>query len=202
MEVSRKHQPLKQNEKVKLFTIPHRPNDDDCAQDAKILYNQSGFDYSMANFYGADRKDLIEFSSDQTNLRFQQGFGTPVASVMDESCRIRDDVGWNPRGKVQLTSRIYGAVPNLSHGTPNPDQESSMWHVKHDVVNREITEIETSRFVPLIDPISRSIQDPKHIVPTEWVNGGEDTRGRLRDPEYLKQNGFVQDPMTGVWVRA
>lgn len=202
MEVSTNHEKVNTKENVKLFSIPHRPTDDECAKDAKDTFNQSGFDYSITNFYDASRQSLIDFSSDQTNLRFQQGFGTPVSSAMDDSSKIRDEFGWNPRGRVQLNTRIYGAVPNLSHGTPNPEQESSLWHVKYDMVNREITEVDTSRFVPLIQPISQSIQDPKHIVPSEWVNGGEDTRGRLRDPEYLVKNGFVQDPVSGVWVRA
>ena len=66
MEVSTNKEQVNRKEKVKLFSIPHRPNDDDCAKDAKDIFNQSGFDYSITNFYDASRQSLIDFSSDQT----------------------------------------------------------------------------------------------------------------------------------------
>lgn len=187
---------------AKLFDMRPRTADDECALESRELFNQSGFDYRVANYFEQDRKSLIGFSSDQTNLRFQDGYGTPTADVIEESSKIRNDFGWNARGRTPLTTRTYQGVPDLSHGVPNPETESDLFHVKHDIVSRVVMESDLSRFDPLIDPIKETVQDPAHIVPSAWVNGGEDTRGRLREPEYLQQNGFVQDPQTGVWARA
>ena len=187
---------------AKLFDLRQRTADDVCAVDSRDTFNRSGFDYRVTNFFDQDRNSLIGFSSEQTNLRYQEGYGTPTAEVIEESSKIRNDFGWNARGRIPLTTRTYQGVPDLSHGTPNPDTESDIFHVKHDIVSRVVMESDLSRFEPLIDPIKDTVQDPAHIVPTAWVNGGEDTRGRLREPEYLEQNGFVKDPVTGVWNRA
>ena len=185
----------------KLFDIRPRTADDECAVEARDLFNQSGFDYRVKNFFDKDRENLIGFSSDQTNLRFQDGYGTPTPEVIEESSKIRNEFGWSARGRTPLSARIYQGVPDLSHGVPNPDQESDMFHVKHDITTRLVMESDLSHFDPLIDPIRDTVQSPDHIVPSAWVNGGEDTRGRLREPEYLKRNGFSQDPVTGVWTR-
>lgn len=189
------------SEKAKLFDLQQRTIDDTCAVESQNLYNQSGFDYRIKNFFDRERDNLIDFSSHQTNLRFQDGYGTPASLVMDESSKIRHDFGWNARGRIPLATRIYQAVPDLSHGMPNPDAETDMLHVKHDITTRVVMESDLSHFEPLIGPIKDTVQDPQHIVPSAWINGGEDTRGQLREPEYLRRNGFVQDPVTGVWTR-
>lgn len=189
------------NDDGKLFDLRRRTGDDECAVESRDIFNQSGFDYRVKNFFDKDRESLIGFSSDQTNLRFQDGYGTPPSEVIEESSKIRNDFGWSARGRIPLSTRIYQGVPDLSHGVPNPDQETELFHVKHDITTRVVMESDLSNFVPLIDPIKETVQSPDHIVPSAWVNGGEDTRGRLREPEYLRQNGFVQDPVTGVWTR-
>lgn len=186
----------------KLFDLNQSIGDDDCALQSRDLFNESGFDYRVQNFYGKERDRLIDFATEQTNLRFQEGYGTPTSAVIDESSKIRHDFGWSARGRTSLATRIYQAVPNLSHGVPNPDVESDMFHVKHDMVSRVVMESDLSRFIPLIEPIKEKVQNPDNIVPSAWVHGGADTRGQLREPEYLLQNGFRQDPATGVWTRA
>lgn len=186
---------------AKLFDIRPRTGDDECAVEARDLFNQSGFDYRVQNFFGKDRDNLIGFASDQTNLRFQDGYGTPTPDVIEESSKIRNEFGWSARGRTPLTTRIYQGVPDLSHGVPNPDQETDLFHVQHDITTRVVMESDLSNFEPLIEPIRGTVQDPDYIVPSAWVNGGEDTRGRLREPEYLARNGYVQDPATGVWSR-
>lgn len=191
----------KSGDGVKLFDMRPRTADDECAVEARDLFNQSGFDYRVQNFFDKDRENLIDFSSDQTNLRFQDGYGTPTGEVIEDSSKIRNEFGWSARGRTALPTRIYQGVPDLSHGVPNPDQESDILHVKHDITTRVVMESDLSNFEPLIDPIRKTVQSADHIVPSAWVNGGEDTRGRLREPEYLKRNGFSQDPETGVWTR-
>lgn len=188
---------------VKLFDLQQRTIDDECAVDSKNLYNQSGFEYSITNFYDSEMKDLVEFSSDQPNLRFQNGYGTPGSVAMAESSRIRNNFDWTPRGRTPLPSRIYQAVPDLSHGMPNPDDESKLFHVPHDVVTREITEEDLTKYfkAPLLPEVEKTMQNPETVVSSAWVHGGADTRGAFRDPEYLSRNGFVKDS-TGVWTRS
>ena len=44
-----------------------------------------------------------------------------------------------------------------------------------------------NRFIPLLPCIRENIQDPAHIVPTFWVNGGESTRNVVNNVDYLKK---------------
>jgi len=50
---------------------------------------------------------------------------------------------------------------------------------------RKITEKSYDRFVPLIPSLQKSVQDPKHIIPTMWKRGGEDTREMVKNIDYV-----------------
>jgi hypothetical protein len=187
----------------KIFDLVQRPGADECAVGADNVTNLSSYEYQVANFYNNSRDTLIDFSTPQTNLRFYEGYGTPSAEVMEDASAIRDDFLWRARGKSSLPARIYHAVPDLSHGPPNPDDETKVWHAKIEETSSEIlAEQSFDRFEPLLSHIQQTVQNPDTVVPSAWVNGGQDTRGMLRDPNYLAEFGYRQDPNTGAWTRA
>lgn len=173
--------------RVKLFDAQNRLAYDECYELGQDRFNRSGFEYAVTNHREGDkRRDLLNFSSDQHNLRFQDGIGVPAPDLIDQSSQIRNDFGWTPKGRTHLPSRPFLAVPDMSHGEPRPDDETQLWHVDHSTATRQISEKDLARFEPLIGSIKTTIQDPSHIVPSGWIHGGEDTRARLRDPHVLE----------------
>ena len=55
--------------------------------------------------------------------------------------------------------------------------------------SNSLSGISINRFIPLIPSIRENIQDPEHIVPSYWVNGGLSTRNNLKNINYLKSCG-------------
>jgi hypothetical protein len=53
--------------------------------------------------------------------------------------------------------------------------------------------VEINRFVPLIPAIRAEIQNPVHLIPEFWVNGGMDTRTVIRNIDYMKTCGLKVD---------
>ena len=50
--------------------------------------------------------------------------------------------------------------------------------------------IPIDRFEPLIDNILENVQNPVHIIPTAWINGGMSTRNIIKNADYLKACGL------------
>ena len=92
-----------------------------------------------------------------------------------------------------LQSRPFITVPFMGAGKTtilNPDVESQLKFGEDTFVPKSIDKlsgISINRFIPLIPCIKDNIQDPKHLVPTEWVRGGADTRAVIRNIDYRKQ---------------
>jgi len=92
-----------------------------------------------------------------------------------------------------LQTRQFLTVPYMGAGntvTLDADTESRLKFGDDTFVPKSINPlsgITINRFIPLIPCVKNNIQDPKHIVPTNWVRGGADTRAVIKNIDYRKQ---------------
>ena len=92
-----------------------------------------------------------------------------------------------------LQARPYATTPYMGTGKTRslfPDAESQLkmgedTHVSKSV--NSLSGITIDRFIPLIDCIKDNVQDPKHLIPEQWVRGGADTRSVLKNIDYRKE---------------
>jgi hypothetical protein len=94
-------------------------------------------------------------------------------------------------GKL-LQARPYITTPYMGTGKScalYPDVESKLKFAEITTVPKSINSlsgITVDRFIPLIKCIEENIQDTKHLIPTNWVRGGADTRAVIRNIDYRK----------------
>jgi len=127
---------------------------------------------------------------------FQTGnFGGYPSHVDDDSQILNGKIG-----NIVTHGREKRIFKTGSYLTP-PYMGPKTMALKPDEMSRLITGEQTrdreslrgktiDRFVPLLPEIQREIQNPKHIVPKFWVNGGMDTRVVIRNVDYLKACGL------------
>tara|TARA_B100001248_G_C27363468_1_gene447719 strand:+ start:983 stop:1405 length:423 start_codon:yes stop_codon:yes gene_type:complete len=95
-------------------------------------------------------------------------------------------------GKL-LQARPYVTTPYMGSGKTcalYPNVESELKFSEITTVPKSINSlsgITIDRFTPLLPCIKDNVQDTKHLVPTQWVRGGADTRAVIRNIDYRKQ---------------
>lgn len=188
------------------FNEANRLTEDRCAILTKELQNRSMTDYFLTNLYStADCKDddIREFTIENPNLRYRDGFGNVNACTVDQDSELRNNSKLtNFREKEQLCTRWYQASPNIGKGGLIPNIESRLKSPEDtsDIKDCDIlAERNFNRFIPMIGCLSGSIQNPENII-LPFERGGKFTRDFVRDDEYLKKCGFVNNGTT--WHRA
>ena len=163
-----------------LFQLSDSSGSDGCQVAAEERANQEMLWYSTLSTHGADRDSLIGFSSLNTNLRYGDGVGTPAASVIDTASMLRSADAWHARGRQQLRNRTYQAGADMARGNPElVDRETAVTHGFNVTADRStaLAGITIDRFDP--NP-PQEVQAVRHIVPTAWVRGGDNTRESAR----------------------
>jgi hypothetical protein len=183
------------------FEWEHRIGADECARTTKDFQNQSVENYALFPMFptqGSDcsaNKDITQFSSDNF-MRFRDGYGPLNSCTVDKDSELRNGgLLTNDKFKRQLNSRVFQAVPDLSHGGFNPNIESRLTQGEKCSEHRScnaLSEVSINRFMPLVPCLRDTVQNHKHIVPT-WTWGGEPTRDTVRQEEFLKASGYVFD---------
>lgn len=188
------------------FNEANRLTEDRCAILTKELQNRSINDYYLYNMFPTaccDDSELREFTIENPNLRYRDGMGNVNACTVDEDSDLRNNSKLtNFREKEQLCTRWYQANPNIGKGGLIPNVESKLMNAEDTSAIRDcdiIAERNFDRFTPMIGCLATSIQDPSNII-LPFERGGKFTRDFVRDDEYLKQCGFVNNGTT--WHRA
>lgn len=183
----------------------NRLTQDRCALLTRELQNRSVTDYNTFNFYTTSTckdADLLEYTIKNPNLRWKDGFGNVSGCTVDVDSEIRNKAKLtNFREKEQLCTRWHQAVPNVGRGGLIPNVESRLRFSEDTSAIREcdiLAEKDFDRFIPLPGCLSGTIQDPEHII-LPFERGGATTRDYVRDDDYLKGCGFVNDGKT--WRR-
>jgi hypothetical protein len=185
----------------KVFEQEHRLGADDCSLNAKDYGNVSINDYSLWNTYHMScdtnaTKELQKFSNQNPNLHFRNGYGYTTGCGVDNDTEVRlNGKLTHEKPKVQLFTRPFLAVPDLSRGVVVPGLESRLVEGDDTTQVREcdrVSEKDFDRFTPLIPCLKFNIQNPHHIIPP-WVNGGEDSRRLMKQSQTLEKCGYKYD---------
>ena len=177
---------------TRLFYNLHRPSDDRCAYTVEEDQNQSIFDYNVYNYYSKPRKDLVDFASDNVNLRFADGTGVSAPESIDVESGIKNKPKWTPRGVQQLAVRTYHAVPDMTGGAVHDTagEESVQWGDHNFNRSTALSGVFIEQqFYPLIPSLESEVQDPHHII-YPWARGGESTREASRSLAFMQGQGY------------
>jgi len=175
-------------------------NSDMCWQSYKNFQNDKSFDYYTYEKYSqlldckADTARVPTFMYDHPNLRGRAGYGLTDPCLVDiYSDLIKNDtLLTKDRCKVQLTSRIFTAVPQLKGCSGDINKELDIITGSETINNtingnrKLLMEKQIKHPIPLVDSM-KDIQNPDNIVPL-WVNGGEDTRSYINRFNFNKNN--------------
>lgn len=190
---------------MKYFDSGNRLTEDRCAILTKELQNKSISDYTFYNMYSTsscDTDDIMNFTINNVNLRYKDGFGNVNACTVDDDSEIRNNAKLtNMREKEQLCTRWYQAGPNIGKGGLIPNLESRLILAEDTSDMKEcdkLAERDFDRFIPMIGCLKDNIQKPENII-LPFERGGKITRDFVRNDEYLEQCGFVNDGKT--WRR-
>ena len=92
-----------------------------------------------------------------------------------------------------LQTRPYATTPYMGGGKTCslfPKEESELKFSEITSVPKSVNSLSgvtINRFTPLLPCIKDNVQDTKHIIPTDWVRGGSDTRAVIRNIDYRKE---------------
>lgn len=183
---------------MKLFEKEHRLGADNCAIDAKNSYNRKIEEYLLFNTQRAntlecseEMKRLEEFATNN-HMVMRDGYGFTNSCHVDNDSKIRIRDNYNDRSKVQMFTRTFQAVPDLSRGDVNVENESKLQQGEITSDDFECRAQPFDVFVPMITCLRENIQNPKNIIP-EWQWGGETTRDTIKQKEFLEKNGYQFD---------
>lgn len=190
---------------MKNYFEENRLSVDQCALFTKDLQNKSLTDYNMYNMYTTatcETTDLMNYTLENPNLRFKDGFGNVSGCTVDVDSEIRNNARMtNFREKEQLCTRWYQSAPNLGKGglIPNIESRLKLGEDTSDIRECDIVaEKNFNRFIPMVGCLSDNIQNPENII-LPFERGGKFTRDYVMDDEYLSKCGFVNDGRT--WRR-
>ena len=184
------------------FRKEHRIGADDCWKDAELEQSKNIHDYMLFNIYKTnvpDCQDELQRLSDfvvENNMHIREGYGNTNSCLIDKDSEVRNNQKiTNEKCKSQLDSRVFHAVPDLSHGGFKAELESKLTQGE-DTGEKKSCNVLSGKgldvFTPLIPCIKNTVQDPNNLVPT-WTWGGEHTRDHLQQKKFLEQNGYVFD---------
>ena len=191
---------------MKVFDDQNRLTMDQCAILSKDLQNKSVSDYVLYNMYPTsscrDDEKLREFTVQNPNIRFRDGFGNVSSCTVDVDSDFRNNSKQtNFREKEQLCTRWHQAVPDYGRGGLIPNVESRLKYNEDSTKWRRcdiVTEKDFNRFIPMIDCLAGTIQKPENLI-LPFARGGDFTRDYMKSDTYLEKCGFENDGKT--WKR-
>lgn len=189
---------------MKYFDKDHRVGDDSCAIETEIQQNDKISNYMLFNnALGVSECDnlskktenmnkLREFAT-ENNLRIRDGYGVINPCNIDEDSSMRIDRDLiRDKSRTQMFSRTFQAVPNLSRGNVNIDNESKIQQGNNTWNLLNCDEKQQDNFIPMIPCLANNIQNPNNII-QNWTRGGETTRDTIKQQEFLEKSGYVFD---------
>ena len=188
------------NNKIIDINNNTRLNNDCCVTKSKLKNNKKMYNH-MYNPYVDDlnRQSYLN-SSKQVGL-FQNNHGDGKGAYVDDRSNLLNGKNGftmksgREKGEKLLQVDNYFGVPFKGKGETilnDPDLKSKMLYgeiTNFGKSSNSLAGVSINRFTPLIPSIKKNIQDPEHIVPTYWVNGGLSTRNNLKNINYLKSCG-------------
>jgi hypothetical protein len=169
--------------------------DDKCFVDIDTRQSIGPGNYGITNLYDCECliPNTVKNATDNVCMPFKNGYGSESACVVDDGSKLR--IGLHrkyPKCNQQLFERPYKTVPLMSKGVFNANEESVLKFAEPTSIKRSSNTLSgvtlVNQWVPLVDHLSSSVQDPKHIiqesVQSDWRRGGILSRNVVRDTNY------------------
>lgn len=184
-----------------LFDLENRLNDDDCELADKRRQSEAMSSYNLASFYASNvpacNKEVAALAACHNNLHFRDGYGIANACVIDEDSKFRMGAQQtNSPHRQNLKGRVFHGGPHFERGAVLPGTESELIQSEISRERRPCLaeeQIGDRVMTPMVKCLASTVQDPKHIVVSDWRWGGDDTRAWVRDEDYLKRCGYSSD---------
>lgn len=174
--------------------------DDKCFIDTDTIQSMGPGNYITSNHYHCEclAPDMVKTATDNVHVFFQNGFDVG-ACVVDDSSKLR--IGKTkkyPRCPNQLFTRPYLTVPYMGRGSGDINLETQLQPSEWTSEKRQCNTLSginiPHQYTPLVDHLSRNVQNPVHIVEEVaedgWVRGGAPSRLVVRDVDYLERCGY------------
>jgi hypothetical protein len=191
---------MQSNNKIIDINNNTRLSNDCCVPKNRLNSNLKMYNYVTNPYLNDLNRDSYLNSSKQVGL-FQNNSGDGRGTYVDNrSSLVNGTNGFTmtsgrEKGEKLLQVDDYFGVPFKGKGETvlsDPDLKSKMLYgemTNHGKSSNSLAGISINRFTPLIPSIKENIQNPEHIVPSYWVNGGLSTRNNLKNINYLKSCG-------------
>jgi hypothetical protein len=181
---------------MKYFENENRLGTDECALNSENEQNKRIEEYMMFNMYpgiecDGDVKKVHEFMT-ENHMTIRDGYGFTNSCRVDQDSEMRIDSNKINRDKNQMFTRTFQAVPDLSRGDINVDNESRIQQGEITFDDFQCQGKPLDVFTPMLPCLRENIQNPDHLVES-WVRGGETTRDTLKQKDFLEKNGYRFD---------
>lgn len=189
-----------QNNKIIDINNNTRLSNDCCESKTKLNNNIKMCSLMSSPYINDLNRQSYLNSSKQVGL-YQTNLGDGNGRFVDDRSNLLNGTNGykmtsgREKGEKILQLNDYYGVPFKGKGETilnDPDLKSKMLFgeiTNYGKSSNSLSGISINRFEPLIPGIKENIQDPDHIVPTYWVNGGLSTRNNLKNINYLKTCG-------------
>jgi hypothetical protein len=177
-----------------------RLSNDCCVTKSRLDNNMKMYEYSSNPFLNDLNRESYLNSSNQVGL-YQKKGGDGKGMFIDNESKLligkKGNIMTSGREKGDKLLQVdnYFGVPFKGNGETilsDPDLKSKMLYgeiTNFGKSSNSLSGISINRFTPLIPSISQNIQNPEHIIPSYWVNGGLSTRNNVKNINYLKSCG-------------
>lgn len=186
---------------MKYFDKEHRVGTDDCAIESVNEQNKRMEDYMLFNSYRGnalqcsdDVKKIKEFMA-ENHMTIRDGYGFTNACRVDNDSIMRIDSNKINRDRNQIFTRTFQAVPDLSKGDMNVENESKIQQGEITFDDFQCHGKPLDVFTPMLPCLRESVQNPEHLIES-WTRGGDTTRDTIKQKEFLEKNGYHFDGMS------
>lgn len=162
--------------------------DDLCAVQQYYKQSSGPGNYATTNLV-PDARQVNPLSVESLIIYPREGFGLNNKNINADSI-LRNQPGFlSKRCSTRQQARPFLSVPFMGGGRGNAEVETLLQHSEFSRMGKAcdtVTETFFSQqFTPLVEPLAKSIQDPKNLVPEVaapgWIRGGLPSREYIRN---------------------
>jgi hypothetical protein len=199
--------------KNKSFDIQQltRLREDKCFINVFDKTTEKPGDYTISNHNDCEceAENTKDLSLQQPSTFYRDGYGwtSNNGCNIDNDSKLRNARNLTNLNEInQLYARPYMTVPYMGRGIGNICDESNLRSSETTTHNKpcnNLAGIYIDRFIPQLNCIKATVQNPKHLIPEDsdetWVRGGQPSRQIIRNKNYLKKCGYKFDGK--VWTK-
>lgn len=181
---------------------------DECYKTVAEKSSEKVGQYALSNFNScectADSQRQLSIVHPTVPFRDGYGWSSTNGCNIGKDSELRNAKNLtNTREIHQLQPREVLTEPYKAGGTFNTESENRLIFSEPTSQKKQTNSLSgktIDRFVPQLDSIKNTIQNPKHLIQEDnnkfWVRGGMDTRNIVRDSnaEQRRNHMFVVNP--------